>query len=92
MLKVETGGVTTSGPVANCAKTLPRGGPMTSGHQSHQLGLDIDVWMLPPASLKLSRAEPGKPVSPATNPAASASPLPDTLTGARSIRTSRSPG
>ena len=35
----------------------PRGGPMTSGHQSHQIGLDIDIWMLPPRSLRLSRAE-----------------------------------
>lgn len=32
----------------------PRGGPMTSGHASHQIGLDADVWMLPPASLSLS--------------------------------------
>lgn len=35
----------------------PRGGPMTSGHASHQIGLDADVWMLPPRSLSLSRAE-----------------------------------
>lgn len=35
----------------------PRGGPMTSGHASHQIGLDADVWMLPPRSLALSRAE-----------------------------------
>ncbi|MGY6633819.1 MAG: penicillin-insensitive murein endopeptidase [Alkalilacustris sp.] len=35
----------------------PRGGPMTSGHTSHQIGLDADVWMLPPARLDLSRAE-----------------------------------
>lgn len=35
----------------------PRGGPMTSGHASHQLGLDADVWMLPPASLNLSPAQ-----------------------------------
>ena len=35
----------------------PRGGPMTSGHSSHQLGLDADVWMLPPKRLNLSRAE-----------------------------------
>jgi penicillin-insensitive murein endopeptidase len=35
----------------------PRGGPMTSGHQSHQIGLDIDIWMLPPKSLRLSRAQ-----------------------------------
>jgi penicillin-insensitive murein endopeptidase len=34
----------------------PRGGPMTSGHASHQIGLDADVWMLPPASLNLSAA------------------------------------
>lgn len=32
----------------------PRGGPMVSGHRSHQLGLDIDVWMLPPKRLDLS--------------------------------------
>ncbi|WP_149141385.1 penicillin-insensitive murein endopeptidase [Gemmobacter caeruleus] len=35
----------------------PRGGPMTSGHASHQIGLDADIWMLPPRSLTLSRAE-----------------------------------
>lgn len=35
----------------------PRGGPMTSGHQSHQIGLDIDIWMLPPKSLRLSRTQ-----------------------------------
>jgi penicillin-insensitive murein endopeptidase len=34
----------------------PRGGPMTSGHASHQIGLDADVWMLPPRRLDLSRA------------------------------------
>ena len=31
----------------------PRGGPMTSGHASHQIGLDADIWMLPPQSLSL---------------------------------------
>jgi penicillin-insensitive murein DD-endopeptidase len=35
----------------------PRGGPMTSGHASHQLGLDADIWMLPPRRLDLTRAE-----------------------------------
>ncbi len=35
----------------------PRGGPMTSGHASHQIGLDADIWMLPPRSLGLSRGE-----------------------------------
>ncbi len=34
----------------------PRGGPMTSSHQSHQSGLDADIWMLPPKRLNLSRA------------------------------------
>lgn len=35
----------------------PRGGPMTSGHSSHQIGLDADVWWLAPQSLSLSRTE-----------------------------------
>jgi len=35
----------------------PRGGPMTSGHQSHQIGLDIDIWMKPATRLDLSRGE-----------------------------------
>jgi penicillin-insensitive murein DD-endopeptidase len=35
----------------------PRGGPMTSGHASHQIGLDADIWMLPPHRLNLTRAE-----------------------------------
>ncbi|MCI2399789.1 penicillin-insensitive murein endopeptidase [Aliiroseovarius subalbicans] len=35
----------------------PRGGPMTSGHRSHQTGLDIDIWMLPPNRLDLTRSE-----------------------------------
>ncbi len=35
----------------------PRGGPMTSGHASHQIGLDADIWMLPPKSLNLSRKD-----------------------------------
>ena len=35
----------------------PRGGPMTSGHASHQIGLDADIWWLAPKSLTLSRNE-----------------------------------
>lgn len=35
----------------------PRGGPMLTGHASHQIGLDVDIWMLPPQRLDLSRAE-----------------------------------
>ncbi|KAA0917618.1 penicillin-insensitive murein endopeptidase [Aquicoccus porphyridii] len=34
----------------------PRGGPMLSGHRSHQIGLDVDVWMLPAQRLNLTRA------------------------------------
>ena len=34
----------------------PRGGP-TPGHASHQIGLDADVWLLPPRRLNLTRAE-----------------------------------
>lgn len=35
----------------------PRGGPMLTGHASHQLGLDADIWMLPPSNLQLSRTQ-----------------------------------
>ncbi len=35
----------------------PRGGPMLTGHRSHQIGLDADIWMLPPQTLSLTRAE-----------------------------------
>ncbi|MEM9968441.1 MAG: penicillin-insensitive murein endopeptidase [Pseudomonadota bacterium] len=35
----------------------PRGGPMLTGHRSHQIGLDADIWMLPPQSLNLSVAQ-----------------------------------
>ena len=35
----------------------PRGGPMNSGHASHQMGLDVDIWQLPPRRLNLTRAE-----------------------------------
>ncbi len=33
----------------------PRGGPMLTGHSSHQTGLDADIWMLPATNLSLSR-------------------------------------
>ena len=33
----------------------PRGGPMLTGHASHQTGLDVDIWMLPADKLNLSR-------------------------------------
>ena len=35
----------------------PRGGPMLSGHRSHQIGLDADIWMLAPKRLNLSASE-----------------------------------
>ncbi len=35
----------------------PRGGPMLTGHASHQIGLDADIWMLPPDRLNLTRRE-----------------------------------
>lgn len=35
----------------------PRGGPMLTGHASHQTGLDADIWMLPPHRLNLSVQE-----------------------------------
>ncbi|MEL6599282.1 MAG: penicillin-insensitive murein endopeptidase [Pseudomonadota bacterium] len=33
----------------------PRGGPMLTGHRSHQMGLDIDIWMKPALRIDLSR-------------------------------------
>ena len=35
----------------------PRGGPMITGHASHQIGLDADIWMTPPPRLNLTAAE-----------------------------------
>ena len=35
----------------------PRGGPMFTGHASHQVGLDADVWLTPMPDRELSRAE-----------------------------------
>jgi penicillin-insensitive murein endopeptidase len=35
----------------------PRGGPMLTGHSSHQVGLDADIWFTPMPSRKLSRKE-----------------------------------
>ena len=42
----------------------PRGGPMVSSHRSHQIGLDADIWLRPPSSMKLSVAEREKINSP----------------------------
>jgi penicillin-insensitive murein endopeptidase len=35
----------------------PRGGPMLSGHASHQIGLDADIWLTPMPDRVLSRRE-----------------------------------
>ncbi len=35
----------------------PRGGSMLTGHRSHQMGMDVDIWMLPPKRLNLGRSE-----------------------------------
>ncbi|RBP16186.1 penicillin-insensitive murein endopeptidase [Roseiarcus fermentans] len=35
----------------------PRGGPMLTGHASHQIGLDADVWLTPMPDRTLSREE-----------------------------------
>ena len=34
----------------------PRGGPMLSGHSSHQIGLDIDIWLRRTDNMRLSRS------------------------------------
>jgi penicillin-insensitive murein endopeptidase len=35
----------------------PRGGPMLTGHASHQVGLDADIWLTPMPDRQLSRQE-----------------------------------
>ena len=35
----------------------PRGGPMLTGHRSHQIGLDTDIWMRPADRLDYSRRQ-----------------------------------
>ena len=35
----------------------PRGGPMLTGHASHQIGLDADVWLTPMPDRRLTRTE-----------------------------------
>jgi penicillin-insensitive murein endopeptidase len=35
----------------------PRGGPMLTGHASHQVGLDADIWLTPMPERELTRAE-----------------------------------
>jgi penicillin-insensitive murein endopeptidase len=35
----------------------PRGGPMLTGHGSHQIGLDVDIWLTPMPNRRLSPTE-----------------------------------
>ncbi len=35
----------------------PRGGPMLTGHRSHQVGLDADIWLTPMPDRELTRLE-----------------------------------
>lgn len=35
----------------------PRGGPMLNGHASHQIGLDVDIWLTPMPNRRLSAQE-----------------------------------
>jgi penicillin-insensitive murein DD-endopeptidase len=35
----------------------PRGGPLPSGHASHQIGLDVDIWLHPMPAKPYTRAE-----------------------------------
>ena len=35
----------------------PRGGPMVTGHESHQIGLDADIWLTPMPNRLLTRKE-----------------------------------
>jgi penicillin-insensitive murein DD-endopeptidase len=44
----------------------PRGGPMTSGHASHQAGIDADIWIDPMPDHTLSDEERNKQISPSS--------------------------
>ncbi|MDC8772035.1 penicillin-insensitive murein endopeptidase [Roseateles albus] len=35
----------------------PRGGPMLTGHASHQLGLDVDIWLKPMPAQRMTSAQ-----------------------------------
>ena len=35
----------------------PRGGPMMTGHASHQIGLDADIWLTPMPDQPLTRED-----------------------------------
>lgn len=35
----------------------PRGGPMLSGHRSHQMGMDADIWLNPMPAKPMTRAQ-----------------------------------
>ncbi|MGB3408093.1 MAG: penicillin-insensitive murein endopeptidase [Jannaschia sp.] len=35
----------------------PRGGPMLTGHASHQIGMDADIWLYPATDMTLSRGQ-----------------------------------
>ena len=37
--------------------TQPRGGPMLTGHASHQVGLDADIWLRTPPKKRLTRKQ-----------------------------------
>lgn len=38
----------------------PRGGPMSSGHRSHQIGLDADIWLMAGSNMDLSISKRAK--------------------------------
>ncbi len=42
----------------------PRGGPMVSGHASHQIGLDADIWLIPMPENRMSETEREKKEAP----------------------------
>ena len=44
----------------------PRGGPMLTGHASHQVGLDADIWLTPMPKTASSRARSARRCPPPT--------------------------
>ena len=44
-------------PEATADMSQPRRGPTISGHTSHQIGLDVDIWFTPAPDHELSQEE-----------------------------------
>ena len=61
----------------------PRGGPMRTGHASHQIGLDVDIWLTPMPDRPLTAADRETLAAPRCWPRARAPPIRSGFTDAQ---------